>query len=161
MNVRLLIFICLLLPFKAMALNGLWQALTITQSIGIHFGSIAGKSGRICTINIGGGTSGDCSNIDTNAASGVIILSGLTPNAQVEVTITGSDNGNLLFLPDVRISGGTAGAITLADGELGTVTVKATGDDLNIEIYGQLNLQADISSGQSHTVNYTVTANEL
>jgi hypothetical protein len=161
MKLRLLILTCLLLPFNAMALSSLWQALTITQAISIHFGSIAGRSGRTCIIDVGGNTSGDCSTIDINAVPGQIILSDLIGNSDVEISVTGSTNANLDFVPEVRVSGGKGGTLILSDGEVGVVTVKGNAADLTIDIYGQLSLQTDVTPGQSHTVDYTLTVNEL
>jgi hypothetical protein len=75
--------------------------------------------------------------------------------------ISGTDNGQLAFVASAGISGGNAGQMTATDGQAVTITTQANGADITIDIYGQMTLKTNVTSNQSHTVDYNVQVNLL
>ena len=136
-------------------------AVTLSETTSLNFGSIPAVAGSSCTIDQSANVSGECITTDVNSSIGQITISDLVGNSQVEVIVTGSNDGSLAFLATGIVTGGKAGTTTLNDGQPVTVDVQASGSDLTIVVFGVLSLQTDLASSQSHTIDYLVQVNEL
>ena len=106
----------------------------LTETVSLNFASIVGQGGSSCTIDTSGSISGQCISADSNVIPGQVVVSGLTAFSQVDLVISGTNNGQLAFVASADISGGNA---------------------------YQMILQANVTSNQSHTVNYNVQVDFL
>lgn len=136
-------------------------AVTLSETQALNFGSIPAQAGSSCTIDQSSNISGECITTDVNTTIGQITVSDLVADSQVEVIITGSNNGSLAFLATGVVAGGKTGTKTLSDGQPITVDVQSNGADLTIDVFGLLTIQTDVATSQSHAINYLVQVNEL
>lgn len=136
------------------------KAATLSETTVLNFGSVPPYANSMCTMDDSANVSGDCIISDINITVGLITVSGLVGNTQVEVIVTGTDNASLEFIASATVTGGKGGTIILSDGQPSIIDVKGNGADLEVEIFGQLMMQTDLTTNQSHTVNYTVEVNE-
>jgi hypothetical protein len=129
----------------------------ITPMAGLHFGSIVPQAGSSCSINQSSTVSGDCDISDGNIRTGQLQISDLSSDSDIQIQVTGTDNGQLRFVSTTDISGAVGGPSTVNDDVPALVTTDGTGSPIDLIIYGQISVVSNISAGQSHTVNYNVS----
>jgi hypothetical protein len=162
MLIRKSLILYVFLPFQTMAFTPVHLALQVlTETASLNFGSITALAGSNCDIDSSGNVTGQCLSGDANASLGQIVVSGLTANADVEFVISGTNNGQLVFVSTADVSGGIGGPTTVTDGQAVTVTTDGSGGDITIDVYGQLSLQTNVIGSQSYTVDYNVQVNIL
>jgi len=114
-----------------------------------------------CELTLQGGLSGDCQDLDGNVVLGEIVLTNLIKNEKILITLTGSTNNILSFVPTGEIKNTKGGLKTLLNGQALEVIANGSGADISITIYGQI--QSTSSSGQWGEINvdYTIDAISL
>ncbi|MEW9797069.1 hypothetical protein [Alteromonas sp. CYL-A6] len=137
------------------------SAVSLTQTVPLHFGSVSGQAGYSCVLDSRGTISGDCNATDTNILMGQITVTDILRNSQVEVIINGSSNASLTFVPTAEVSGGKGGRAVITDGQSVIIDTKGGGNELVIDIYGVLTIQSDLGAGATYTADYTVHVNQL
>jgi len=163
MNKKVLLPISLLAMTSAsiFASNATYQATitsytepTLAPTTALDFGKILPTAGSVCTMDNAGAVTGQCDAAGT-ATLGVVTLSGMTKNAAMNLTVTGSTTGPLTFVATSTATGGTA-PVTTANGTPSALTVDATGSDVVVDVYGQMTADSQLTSGTAYQVDYTV-----
>jgi len=129
---------------------------TITETTPLHFGAIQPQAGSVCTMNNAGAVSGACDASNANIDLGVVTVSGLLANSAVNVTVSGSSGSNVTFVPTVDIANAAAAHNAIANTVLTAVSTNSNGDDLAINVYGSMTVDADLIAGDTYTAGYTV-----
>jgi hypothetical protein len=130
-----------------------FQEPTIVQSTQLNFGKINPAVGSVCTMDNAGSLTGAC--VEDGNALGDILISNLSPSSVMSITVTGSDDGTLAFVPTATATGGAA-PVNLADGVQGNFTTTAGSADVTLSVYGALTVGSTLTSGVPATADYTV-----
>ncbi len=128
----------------------------IAQTAALHFGAMQPTFGSQCTMDNTGAVSGACDASNANIAIGLITVSGLIANVPLNVTVTGAPGTNVDFDAQFDVNNATATHDGIADGTVTAVTTNASGDDLTIDVYGQMQVTTALNPGDSYTADYTV-----
>lgn len=129
---------------------------TITESTALHFGAIQPQVGSVCSMDDAGAITGACDASNANIALGIVTVSGLLANSEVNVTVSGSSGSNVTFAPTIDINNAAAAHDAIADSVLTAVTTNSSGDDLAINVYGSMTVDTALTPATSYTAAYTV-----
>lgn len=128
----------------------------IAQTTALHFGAMQPTSGAVCTMDNTGAVAGSCDATNANIAIGLITVSGLTANVPLNVTVTGQAGTNVSFLSEFDINGAVGTHENNPDNTAIAVTTNGTGDNLTLDVYGQMTVTTALTPGDSYTANYIV-----
>ena len=128
---------------------------TITENAALHFGQIRLDVGSICTMDNAGAVTGDCDASDANIQIGDISVTGLAPSSAMNITVTGDTGTNLTFVPVATATDGTTTEITV-DGVASAFTTDATGTDIALTVYGEMEVDNALTASAAYTVDYIV-----
>lgn len=129
---------------------------SIAQTTALHFGAMQPTLGSVCSMDTAGVITGACDPTNGNIAIGLITVSGLTANTPLNVNVTGAAGANVTFLSTFDVNNAAAAHEGVADGTLTAITTNGTGDDLTIDVYGQMTVTAALTPGSAYTADYTV-----
>lgn len=129
---------------------------SIAQTTALHFGAMQPTASSICTMDSSGVVTGACDASNGNIALGVVTVSGLIANTALNVTVSGSSGANVTFASTVDIENAAAAHDAVTDGTLTAVTTNGTGDDLTINVYGNMTVDTALSPGTAYTADYVV-----
>jgi hypothetical protein len=98
----------------------------------------------------------DCRDINGDVSVGQLVVTNIEKKANYLISINGSTNGAFYFNPKVRVKGAKGGAFILRDGESFSFTSKNSGQDLTIEVYGDLTISSTRASRGLIAIDYTI-----
>ena len=128
---------------------------TITENDALHFGQIRLAVGSICTMDNAGAVTGDCDASDANIQIGDISLTGLAPSSAMNITVTGGTGTNLTFEPVATATDGSSN-VTTTDGLPSAFTTDASGTDISLTVYGEMEVDTALTASTAYTVDYVV-----
>ena len=158
MRTRIYMVLPIVMSFQGLAAPlPLLAMQVITPAVGLHFGSIVPQAGSSCSIDASSNVSGECDISNGAITTGQLEISDLLASSDLQIVVTGGNNGQLSFLSTTNISGTFIGTTTVNDGETAVITTDILGSNIDLVVYGQLSVLSNITSGATHTINYTVS----
>jgi len=152
-----------MLSASTIAANSTFQATVnaisdaaIAQTTALNFGAMQPTFGATCTMDNTGAVTGSCDATNANIAIGLITVSGLTANVPLNVTVQGQPGTNVAFTSEFDVNGAVGVHDNNLDNTTVAVTTNSTGDNLTLDVYGQMEVTTALVPGDTYTANYIV-----